>query len=61
MFAMLALLQLAFEVLALSEFMMLLSLSYQSVILPSTLSHGVYQQLRWELASYKIDIGTDIG
>lgn len=40
---------------------MLLSLSYQSVILPSTLSHGVYQQLRWELASYKIDIGIDIG
>lgn len=59
MFAMLALLQLAFKVLASSEasseLMMPLSLSYQSVIPPSTLSYGAYQQLRWELALYKIE------
>lgn len=56
MFAMLALLQLAFEVLASSEPMVLLSPSYQSVIPPITLSYGVYQQIHWELASYKFDI-----
>lgn len=56
MFAMLALLQLAFEVLASSEPMVLLSPSYQSVIPPITLSYGAYQQIHWELASYKFDI-----
>lgn len=56
-FAMLALLQLAFWVLALSEPMVVLALSYLIVIPPSTFSYGVRQQICWELASHKIDIG----
>lgn len=55
LFAMLALLQLSFEVLASSKPMVLLSLSFQSVIPPSTPSNSAHQQLCWELASYKVD------
>lgn len=54
LFAMLALLQLSSEVLASSEPTVLLSLSYQSVIPPSTPPNAAHQQLCWELASYKV-------